>query len=519
MRLKYLIGPLGPGAEASLEAGADVEVTGIAWDSRLVKKGELFAALKGEHSDGLEFVREAVKGGASSLLCGAPVKGVTVPQVVVPDVRVALSKIAARFFGEPSKRIKLVGITGTNGKTTTVYLVESILKAAGFETGAIGTINYRYGAEALPALLTTPEAPELQRILGVMAASGVTHCVMEVSSHALAMKRVEGCGFEVKVFTNLTRDHLDFHHTMEEYFNAKARFFTDEAFGTGPGVSIINVDSEWGEALACRIDGSLKYSIVCDRKSSDICPESFSISSDGIEAAISTPVGTVEVSSPLVGEFNLYNIMAAAAVGSSLGIGADLIAKGLNSLAGVPGRLERVCITGGPVGTKAPRVFVDYAHTPDALGSAIGALMDTATRPGPASRVITVFGCGGNRDRSKRPLMGEITRKLSNVTILTSDNPRDEDPIEIIKEIEAGMGGLKKYGPDELVQGDGYVVIPDREEALRKAIGLAREDDTILVAGKGHEDYQIVKGERKPFDDRDIVKALLERAAKRRGVA
>jgi UDP-N-acetylmuramoyl-L-alanyl-D-glutamate--2,6-diaminopimelate ligase len=520
MRLKDLIESI-EYRECALE---DVEVTGIACDSRLVRSGDLFVARKGEHADGGDFAKEALEKGASSVLAEAEVAGLTVPQVIVPDVSAALAKVAERFYGEPSKGLKMVGITGTNGKTTAAYLVESIFKEAGFNAGVISTINYRYDGKTLPAPLTTPGALDLQKMLREMADAGVTHCVMEVSSHALAQKRVEGCRFGVKVFTNLTQEHLDYHHTMEEYFDAKARLFTDPALDNGSGASIINIDNEWGEALECRLKDPLKYSVVGDRKISEIFPESFSLSWGGIEAQISTPGGQVVVSSPLVGEYNLYNIMAAVGVGSSLGIDAALISNGINALKSVPGRLERVmdprvmdpevvdpevvdpevCTGCGPDGIKA---FVDYAHTPDALEGAVGALKRITK-----GRIITVFGCGGNRDRTKRPLMGEVSARLSDITIVTSDNPRDEDPLDIINEIESGIKGVKRYGPEEDIEDKGYTVIPERKGAIAMAVSIAQSGDTVLVAGKGHEDYQIVKDKRLPFDDRTVLKTMMENA-------
>jgi UDP-N-acetylmuramoyl-L-alanyl-D-glutamate--2,6-diaminopimelate ligase len=520
MRLKELIESI----EHEADTLDDVEVTGIACDSRFIRSGDLFAAIKGEHTDGSAFVREAVEKGASCVLADSKIAGVTVTQVIVPDVRAALAKVADRFYGEPSKGINMVGITGTNGKTTAAYLVESILKEAGFNAGVISTVNYRYGGKTLPAPLTTPEAPKLQKILREMADSGVTHCIMEVSSHALAQKRVDGCRFGVKVFTNLSREHLDYHHTIEEYFDAKARLFKDPLLDTGSGVAIINIDNEWGEVLACRLKDSLKYSLVGDRKGADIFPVGFSVSGDGIVAEISTPYGQVMVSSPLVGEYNLYNIMAAVGVGSALGIDASIISKGINALMSVPGRLERVMdprvmdprvveprvmttgVSSGH-GLNGFKAFVDYAHTPDALERVLVALKGITK-----GRIITVFGCGGNRDRTKRPLMGEVSARLSTVTIVTTDNPRDEDPLDIIKEIEAGTKGVKRYGPEQNIEDKGYTVIPERRQAIAKAVSMARGGDTVLVAGKGHEDYQIVKGKYLPFDDRNVVKTMMERA-------
>jgi UDP-N-acetylmuramoyl-L-alanyl-D-glutamate--2,6-diaminopimelate ligase len=348
-------------------------------------------------------------------------------------------------------------------------------------------------------------------ILREMKDAGVTHCIMEVSSHSLAQKRIDGCRFAVRVFTNLSPEHLDYHHTMEEYFNAKARLFTDTTLEAEGGVSVVNVDDEWGEELAGRLEDPLSYSIVCDRRRSRIYPGDFSLSAEGIVARVKTPGGTVEVRSPLVGEYNLYNIMAAVAVGFAAGIEAPLISRGINALKSVPGRLEMVTKTGLPAGPGRFKAYVDYAHTPDALERVLSALR--AVREG---RIITVFGCGGNRDRKKRPLMGEVSARLSDVTIVTSDNPRDEEPLDIIKEIEAGVKGVKgvkRYDPEKAIEEKGYTVIPERAEAITKAVSLARPGDTVLIAGKGHEDYQIVKGKRLRFDDREVLKKVIAHRA------
>jgi UDP-N-acetylmuramoyl-L-alanyl-D-glutamate--2,6-diaminopimelate ligase len=350
-------------------------------------------------------------------------------------------------------------------------------------------------------------------ILREMKDAGVTHCIMEVSSHSLAQKRIDGCRFAVRVFTNLSPEHLDFHHTMEEYFNVKARLFTDTALEAEGGVSVVNVDDEWGEALTARLEDPLSYSIVSDRRRSRIYPGDFSLSAQGIEARVNIPAETVEVRSPLVGEYNLYNIMAAVAVGFAAGIEAPLISRGINALKSVPGRLEMVTETATRPGPGRFKAYVDYAHTPDALERVLSALR--AVREG---RIITVFGCGGDRDREKRPLMGEVSVRLSDVTIVTSDNPRDEDPLDIIKEIEAGIKGVKgvkgvkRYDPEMAIEEKGYTVIPERADAITRAVSLARPGDTLLIAGKGHEDCQIVKGKRLRFDDREVLKEVIAHA-------
>ncbi|MBI5560419.1 MAG: UDP-N-acetylmuramoyl-L-alanyl-D-glutamate--2,6-diaminopimelate ligase [Deltaproteobacteria bacterium] len=495
MKLKELIYSL----DCPTEGMEDIEVTGVVCNSKEVSAGNLFAAIGGGKKDVLPFIKEAAEKGASVVVTEKAAAGTACPQVVVKDARSALARISDRFFNKPTKKLKTVGVTGTNGKTTVTYLIESVFREAGLVCGVIGTVNYRYGAKLLPAPWTTPDAPALQKLLRDMVDSGVTHCVMEVSSHAIDQLRVEGVRFGVKIFTNLTAEHLDYHHTMEEYFEAKAKFFTSPSFDPGRAVAIINIDDKWGAELKKNTRASLGYSLG---RNADIWPTDYSVTEDGISAAIYTPRGTVTVRSPLVGEHNLYNILASVGAGCVLGFDLDIIGRGVSELKSVPGRLERIGVS--------PTAYVDYAHTPDALEKTLSVLTGSSK-----GRIITVFGCGGNRDRTKRPLMGAISARFSHMTILTSDNPRDEDPLEIIKEIEKGLGGVKKYQAAGVSALDrGYMVIPDRLEAIRKAVEIAGKADTVLVAGKGHEDYQIVKGARFPFDDREALKGFLKGAAK-----
>ncbi|MBI2400901.1 MAG: UDP-N-acetylmuramoyl-L-alanyl-D-glutamate--2,6-diaminopimelate ligase, partial [Deltaproteobacteria bacterium] len=394
----------------------------------------------------------------------------------------------------------LLGITGTNGKTTTTYILESILRSAGANPGVIGTVNYRYNGRVFAAPHTTPQAPELQAILKEMAEGGVTHCVMEVSSHALEQKRVGCCRFKAGVFTNLTHDHLDYHKTMDEYFRCKSLLFSN-LHETG-GASVINIDDPWGKRLKETFADALTFSL---KQGASVYPKNFSLLEGRTEAVIATPAGDVQVSSHLVGEYNLQNILGAIAVASAIGIGKEAISKGISALERVPGRLEKI----ESKGSRVFRAYVDYAHTGDALERALQAL-----RPVTSGRLITVFGCGGNRDRLKRPKMAEISARLSDFTIVTSDNPRDEDPLEIIKEVEAGIKGLRKFEPESVPSEKGYMVVPDRKEAIRKAVALAGSGDTILVAGKGHEDYQIIKGVKHHFDDFEVIQeAIAEGAA------
>ncbi len=472
----------------------DVEVTGITVDSRRVEARTLFVALRGEVADGRDFIRDAARRGAVCAVTEEMVNDAGCAQVVVRDSMSALARLSDAFFGAPSSALRMVGVTGTNGKTTVAYLIESIFKAAGLRSGLVGTVNYRYGSVSIPAPLTTPQAPELQALLREMVDTGTTHCVMEVSSHALVQKRVEGCRFDVKIFTNLSPEHLDYHGTMEEYFRAKSLLFSPGAYGEG--ISVINMDDERGGALAKRVKDFFGYSL---KGKAEIHPVDCDISAEGIEAVLNTPAGAVKVSSPLVGEFNMYNIMAAVGGACALGLAPDAIERGIRALHCVPGRLQRICPQ------SAIRAYVDYAHTPDALERALNVLSGLKGR----GRLITVFGCGGNRDRAKRPLMGSIATKISDVTIITSDNPRDEDPLEIIAHIERGICGVRRFDGRVGTEDKGYLVIPDRGEAIAMAVEVARAGDTVLVAGKGHEDYQIVRGTRRYFDDRKVLEELI----------
>ena len=513
MRLSELIKNL---PDKRVIGNADIPIAGIAYDSRRVDKGFIFVAISGQHLDGRSFINDAIGRGASVIVAEEAAADTDVTQVVVPDVRDAMARLSAAFYREPSRNMTLMGVTGTNGKTTITYLIESILSAAGCNVGVIGTVNYRYAGKTFSAPHTTPEAPDLNMILREMVDNGITHCAMEVSSHALAQKRVDGCRFTGAVFTNLTQDHLDYHGTMERYFESKSRLFTDFITGAGGGFSVINIDDPWGRRLSEKLrtlniglQGLNKkpeifsYSINGD---SDIKPVKASFSERGIDAILNTSIGRINISSFLLGDYNLQNIMAAVGAGIGLGLNRDVIENGVTSLKRVDGRLERILSKGGF------HAVVDYAHTGDALERVLNTL-----KPLAKGRLITVFGCGGDRDRGKRPVMGEIATRLSDFTIITSDNPRSEEPMEIIKEIETGIKNCNKAIELQLQTLNSelrtaYAVIPDRHDAIRAAINMAAPKDIILVAGKGHEDYQIVGSRRIPFDDtREIKMAIEER--------
>ncbi len=483
----------------------DVPVTGVAYHSREVTPGGLFVALKGCRTDGHLYLAASLNQGARVVVTEqelAPPPGVTV--VRVPKARLALAHISAAFYDHPSRELTLVGITGTNGKTSTTYILEAILTAAGCRVGVVGTVNYRVGESTWPAPVTTPESLDLQRLLREMRTRGVTHVFLEVSSHALDLRRVDGAVFAAAVFTNLSQDHLDYHPDLNEYFAAKSRLFL-ELLANGRrsrgGLAVLNLDDPRGRELkdAVRVP-ALTYGL---HPESQVRPLSYRFRQDGLEALLTTPAGEVEITSHLVGPFNLANILAGAATALGLGFDPDTVARGIAALKGVPGRLERF----GP--RAGPAVFVDYAHTPEAITQAVAALKTLNF-----SRLITVFGCGGDRDRGKRPLMGQAAAEGSQLVIVTSDNPRTEDPLAIIREIEAGLetSGLARLTADAAQRGQkGYLVIPDRREAIRLAVALARPGEAVLVAGKGHENYQIWGAERRHFDDREeVAQALAE---------
>ncbi len=480
---------------------SDLPISGVAYHSREVVPGGIFVALKGWRTDGHRFLEDSLTRGARVIVTEQdliPPPGVTV--VRVPDARRALAHLSAAFYGHPSRDLVLVGITGTNGKTTTSYLLEAILGAAGRRVGVVGTINYRIGPLTRPAPVTTPESLDLQRLLREMQDALVSHALIEVSSHALDLSRVDCTRFAAGVFTNLSQDHLDFHQDLDSYFAAKARLFT-EILPAGGGLAVLNLDDPRGRELHRRLKGPrLTYGL---HPESEVRPLTYRLLPDALEALIETPSGRMEIFSRLVGPFNLANILAAAATALGLGFAPGLIADGIADLSGVPGRLERLNLPGGP------QVFVDYAHTPEAL-----ALAQAALRRLGFSRLITVFGCGGDRDRGKRPLMGQAAAQASDLVVVTSDNPRSEEPLAIIEEIEAGLkaAGFPQLNGTGARRGErGYLVIPDRREAISVGVNLAGPEDAVLVAGKGHEDYQILGDERRHFDDREeALKALEE---------
>lgn len=475
----------------SIQGKREKTIQGIAYDSRLVEPGSVFVAIRGFKSDGHDFINEAVKKGAVAIVREGDIpkedmdftkKDIT--DILVPDSREALALLSTRFYDYPSKKMKLIAITGTNGKTTVSYLIDSILRNHGFRVGVIGTISYRYHDLVLPAPQTTPESLDLQYLLRDMADKGIDFCILEASSHALELKRLLGCEFNIAIFTNLGQDHLDFHENQDVYFKAKARLFTDYPIETG----IINRDDPCFERLLNSFSGKpLTYGL----EKGDIIAENIVYSQNGISFTAKAGKGRLKIKSRLLGHYNVYNILAAVGAGISHNIGSEEIKKGIESVTVIPGRFEKIEEGQDFI------VAVDFAHTEDALKNLLLSARNITKK-----RLILVFGCGGDRDRSKRPLMGRVAAMLSDFAIITSDNPRTEDPEKIIGEIEKGFqeAGDKR--------GE-YITIKDREEAISKALGLASSGDTVLIAGKGHEPYQIIGTKKRKFDDKEIAREAL----------
>ena len=464
----------------------DQEISGLAYSSKAVQPGFVFAALRGGVNDGLSFVDEARQAGAAAVLADRPKPSdFKAAWIEVFDAREALALCAANYYGHPSRDLKVIGVTGTKGKTTTTYLLEAILKAAGERPGVIGTISYRGPQFDIPADRTTPEAPELQRLLRQMLDSSATHCLIEVSSHSLNLKRVWGIRFDAAVFTNLSGEHMDFHTSMEEYFEAKKKLFF---LNSKKRTAVVNIDDPWGQKLITELPmTTISYGL---EPAAIVRATSYNFDYSGISLTVDYPGGRSGLASPLMGKHNVYNILAAVATSLALNVPWPAIAQGIKTLKGVPGRMERV---DNGLGIQA---FVDYAHTDNALRH----LLETARSLNP-SRILLVFGAGGDRDKTKRERMGEVAAALADEVILTSDNPRSEDPAAIIADIEAG---LKKSGFSR------FTVIPDRKEAIGRVVDLARPADMILVAGKGHETYQEVRGRKTHFSDTEVLKAALE---------
>ncbi len=514
MRLSALLAALPPELApreiVRAEPTADPVVRGIAYDSRAVAPGDLFFALRGSLSDGHDYIPQAIQLGAVAVLVESLPSRVELrscPAVVVADSRRALAPVATRFFGEPSSELTLVGVTGTNGKTSTAYLIESILARAGLRVGLIGTVEVRYAGERRRAINTTPESLDLQRTLRAMRTHNVEAVVMEVSSHGLELGRVDGCRFAAAAVTNVTQDHLDFHGSMEAYLASKALLF--ERYLVPGAAAVVNVDDACADTFLAAAEKAGARTVKVSRRSgrgADVRLTSAEVRLDGTRARVELPSGPLELTFPLIGDFNLENLLVACGVASALGISPDAIASGVERCPQVPGRIERV---GGDV-AGAPTIVVDYAHTPDALDKLLRAL-----RPLAKGRVVTVFGCGGDRDRTKRPKMAQAAARGSDRVIATSDNPRTEDPRAILAEVEKWLERVRRVDPDRLYgTASAYSVVVDRREAIELSLAVARPEDMVVIAGKGHEDYQIIGRERLPFDDRlEALRALRRRGA------
>jgi len=463
----------------------DKEIEGITYDSRQAKKNYLFICIKGQVSDGHDYIDNAIENGAVALLVNRPVEKENMTIVQVENTRIAMPVIAANFYGNPSERLKLIGITGTNGKTTTTYLIKSILNEARKKTGLIGTISIDLGNVKIESSRTTPESLDLQRIFYQMDSQGIEYCVMEVSSHSLDFGRVELCTFQIGVFTNLTQDHLDFHGNFDNYRKAKEKLFykTKKA-------NIINIDDENGRLIYKNIKhlNVPVFTFGIDEKA-DIMAKDIKMDDNGIKFRLVTPKYETIIASSIPGKFSVYNVLAAASVAYAEGIDKDIIVKGIEDIKHVPGRSEVMQID------KPYKIIIDYAHAPDGLENILKSIKHYAK-----GRIITVFGCGGDRDKTKRPIMGKIAGRLSDFVIITSDNPRSENPFNIIYQIEEGIKSTKCP----------YICIENRRDAIKYAMMMAKDSDIILLAGKGHETYQVLKDKTIDFDERVIVRELIQ---------
>lgn len=500
-------GRLTPLQVSGPDAALDMVVTGVAYDSRAVTPGVVFVALTGAQHAGITYVPEAIEKGAIAIVADQAGRAdVGVPWVTADNARRALAACAATYYRNPGDQLLVVGVTGTNGKTTVTYLLDGVFRAAGWRSGRIGTIGYRIADEERSAARTTPEAPDLQRLLREMVDLECTACAMEVSSHALDLERVSFTRFAAAIFTNLTRDHLDYHGDMERYFAAKRRLFE---MLPPDAPAAINLDDPRGERLLPLVRRPITYALS---RAADVCPLTLSLTLDGIEADITTPSGSLSLRTRLPGRPNTYNVLGVVAACVGLGIPVGTIADGLADVPAVPGRFEVVSSDADDVS-----VIVDYAHTDDALRN----LLETA-RALARQRIVTVFGCGGDRDRTKRPLMGAVAARLSDLVILTSDNPRSEDPEEIIEEIKRGL-----VPPDRptrhagqsvpVLQSTPWLAIVDREEAITRAVLDAAAGDLVIVAGKGHESTQVIGDRVLPFDDAVVARTALRRRRHARG--
>jgi UDP-N-acetylmuramoyl-L-alanyl-D-glutamate--2,6-diaminopimelate ligase len=482
-----------------------INITGVTYDSRKVEPGFAFFCITGEMTDGNNFIPDAIASGAKIIVTEKQPGDAKIPYVVVPDVRHAMALMSAEFYGYPSRQLRVIGVTGTNGKTTTTHLIEGIFNACGKPAGLIGTLGARYkaGDEYSDVKHTTPQAADLQRMLATMRDGGCQYVSMEVSSHALAQKRVAACEFAVAVLTNITQDHLDFHKTMENYWKSKRLLFEDLVISTHSNkAAVLNYDDPLYEQFVKAVPDRVRTLSYGWEAPADIYVKSVEWKSGGTLLSLSTPYGAVDLKLKLSGRFNVYNVMAALAVSIVEGLSIDAVTQSLETFPGVAGRFE-VVSTGGE---REPLCIVDYAHTPDGLDNVLKAAVNVRPEGG---KLIVVFGCGGDRDASKRPQMGEIAESRADEVVVTSDNPRSEDPQQIIANILAGIQRMKNVK-----------VEPDRSSAIRLAVLNAGEKDVVVIAGKGHENYQILADRTIPFDDKsEVQKALNARQAQNCGTS
>lgn len=487
MQLRQLIDELAP---LRVEGLLDREISGIAYDSRRVTPGMVFVAVPGRRTDGHEYIGTAIDRGASAVICeqngfGSP----RVTKIKVADARIALAGAAAAYYGHPSRELHVIGVTGTNGKTTVAFMIRQLLESAGMPCGLIGTVRYEIRDRVIPAQRTTPEALEVQQLMSQMVRAGCRACVMEVSSHSLEQHRVDGVEFDAAVFTNLTQDHLDYHGTMENYFAAKRKLFVSLGHGRKHGTAVINIDDSFGARLARHKDTSAQITFGIGG-GAQVRATGLQLGTTSTRMKIETPAANFNCVLPLIGRHNVYNALAAVGTGLALGIGGEPIVSMLNHCRPVPGRLEAIDC-GQPFG-----VFVDYAHTDDALRNVLTTLREIT-----GARLLLTFGCGGNRDAGKRFKMGRVAAELADVTVITSDNPRRESPELIAAEIECGFRSLR--------DADCRIEL-DRHRAIDEILRLAAPGDTVLIAGKGHETYQEIEDTVVPFDDRVQATEVLE---------
>jgi UDP-N-acetylmuramoyl-L-alanyl-D-glutamate--2,6-diaminopimelate ligase len=484
MQLKQLVQQLAP---ASVEGPVEREITGITYDSRRVTPGMVFVAIPGQTTDGHEYISTAIERGATAVICER--NGTLFPRatkIKVDDVREAMARAAISYYQNPSSKLKVVGVTGTNGKTTITFMVKSILEAAGIKTGLMGTVQYEIGDRVIPAHRTTPESLEVQQMMSQMLRTGCQACVMEVSSHALDQKRVFGIDFDVAIFTNLTRDHLDYHDTMEKYFAAKKKLFTSLGQGAKKGAAVVNIDDPFGERLAQAGKVHLTYGF---QKAARLRATKVELGEDGSRFVVEMPERKFACRLPLIGRHNVYNALAAIGAGIAFDIPIVKLQAALNAMPSVPGRLEMISL-GQSFG-----VYVDYAHTDDALKNVLKTLRETT-----GGHVLVAFGCGGSRDTGKRARMGKAAAELADFTIITTDNPRKELPEKIAAQIEEGYRSVRT---------EAYQVELDRRRAIQQLIAKAKPGDVVLIAGKGHETYQEFEDTVVPFDDRAHAREAL----------